>query len=202
MKRARTAEQLHHSFSNEWLSETYANLKKAGMIPDKLTIAERKVDAVYFHKPEEPNGYLSNWYLSPFELEGKHFSSVEQYIMYQKCITFGDEEAASKVLATDDPAEQQAIGRKTSGYIGNVWAGMRQMVVFRGLMAKFSQDDELKKKLFNTGDAFLIECAGSDKVWACGIRLNDDRRFNASNWTGDNILGFAIMEVRNLLKTS
>jgi ribA/ribD-fused uncharacterized protein len=79
---------------------------------------------------------------------------------------------------------------------------MRQIVVFRGLMAKFSQNDELKKKLLNTGDAFLVECAGSDKVWACGIRLNDDRRFNASNWTGDNILGFAIMEVRNQLRNS
>ena len=160
------------------------------------------MDAVYFHKPEEPNGYLSNWYLSPFELEGKHFSSAEQYIMYQKCISFEDEESASKVLSTDDPAEQQAIGRRTSGYIGTVWAGMRQMVAFRGLMAKFSQNDALKKKLLNTGDAFLVECAGSDKVWACGVRLNDDKRFHASNWTGDNILGFAIMEVRNLLRNS
>ena len=83
---------------------------------------------------------------------------------------------------------------------GSVWAGMRQMVVFRGLMAKFGQKEDLKQKLLETGDAWLVECAGSDKIWACGIRLNDDKRFDASNWTGDNILGFALMEVREKLK--
>ncbi len=28
----------------------------------------------------------------------------------------------------------------------------------------------------------------------------DDRRFDVSNWTGDNILGYALMEVRNRIK--
>ena len=74
------------------------------------------------------------------------------------------------------------------------------MVVLRGLMAKFSQNEDLKQKLLDTGDAYLVECAGSDKIWACGIRLNDDKRFDAANWTGDNILGFALMEVREMFK--
>ena len=86
--------------------------------------------------------------------------------MYRKCTIFGDEESAKAVLATDDTAKQQAIGRKASGYIGSVWAGMRQMVVFRGLMAKFGQNEDLKQKLLETGDAWLVECAGSDKIWA------------------------------------
>lgn len=157
------------------------------------------MDAVFFHKPEEPNGYLSNWYASPFELDGIRFSSAEQYIMYRKCMAFGDKTSAQSILTTDDTEKQQAIGRKASGYIGSVWAGMRQMVAYRGLMAKFSQNEDLKQKLLDTGDAWLVECAGSDKVWACGIRLYDDKRFDASNWTGDNILGFTLMEVRREL---
>ena len=167
---------------------------------DTLRLSGKVVNAVFFHKPEEPHGYLSNWHVSPFDLDGKHFSSVEQYIMYNKCMIFGDEVSAKAVLATDDTATQQDIGRKAVGYIGPVWAGMRQMVVFRGLMAKFSQNEELRKKLLDTGDAYLVECAGSDKIWACGIRLNDDKRFDAANWKGDNILGFALMEVREILK--
>jgi predicted NAD-dependent protein-ADP-ribosyltransferase YbiA (DUF1768 family) len=39
-------------------------------------------------------------------------------------------------------------------------------------------------------------------VWACGWRLNEDERLNASSWTGTNILGFALMEVRNMLRNS
>ena len=165
-----------------------------------LRISGRETDAVFFHKPEEPHGHLSNWYPSPFDLDGIRFSSVEQYVMYRKCMLFGDETSAKAVLATNDTAAQQALGRKASGYIGSVWAGMRQMVAFRGLMAKFSQNEDLKQKLLDTGDAYLVECAGSDKVWACGLRLNDDRRFDAANWTGENILGFALMEVREAMK--
>jgi ribA/ribD-fused uncharacterized protein len=74
------------------------------------------------------------------------------------------------------------------------------MVVYRGLLAKFSQNEDLKKKLIDTGDAYLVECARTDKIWTCGIKLDDDRRFDASNWDGQNILGFALMEVRNQLK--
>lgn len=189
-----------YDYYHEWLAETVDTLKKAGKIPDKLKISGLEVDAFFFHRPEEPHGYLSNWYTSPFDLDGMHFSSVEQYIMYRKCMIFGDETSAKAVLATEDTATQQAIGRKAAGYIGSVWAGMRQMVVLRGLMAKFSQNEDLKQKLLDTGDAHLVECAGSDKIWACGIRLNDDKRFDAANWTGNNILGFALMEVRAILR--
>ncbi len=169
-------------------------------IPDKLMIAGQKMAAVFFHKPEEPYGCLSNWYPSPFDLDGIHFSSAEQYIMYRKCMLFGDEPSAKAVLATNDPKQQQAIGRNASGYMETVWAGARQMAAFRALMAKFSQNENLKQKLLDTGDAYLVECAGSDKVWACGIRLADDRRFNTANWDGSNILGFLLLEVRTLMK--
>lgn len=192
--------QSHYDYYNEWLSETVNAIEKSETVFDKLTINGQKVDAVFFHKPNEPYGFLSNWSPSPFDFDGLHFTSTEQYIMYRKCMLFGDEASASAVLATDDVAQQQAIGKKAAGYNDHIWAGMRQMVAYRGLMAKFSQNEDLKRKLLATGDAFLIECAGSDKVWACGVRLNDEKRFDASNWERDNILGCALMEVREKLK--
>ena len=192
--------QSSYDYYHEWLSETMDTMKKAGKIKDKVKIGSIQYDAVYFHRPEEPNGYLSNWYSSPFDLDGVHYTSAEQYIMHKKCKLFGDEAAAAAVLATDDVAAQQAIGRKAKGYIGAVWSGARQIIAFKGLMAKFSQNEELKQKLLGTDDAFLVECAGSDKIWACGIRLNDDRRFDAANWDGQNILGFVLMEVRSRIR--
>ena len=167
---------------------------------EKLKIAGREEDVICFHLPSEPNGYLSNWYLSSFELDGIRFSSAEQYIMYQKCMLFGDKESAGMILATDDPAEQQAIGKDASGYIDKVWDGMRQLTAVRGLLAKFSQNEELKEQLLATGDAWLVECARKDVIWACGFRLEDEERLDASKWRGKNILGFALMEVRNRLK--
>ena len=85
------------------------------------------------------------------------------------------------------------------GYLDSVWAGMRQLVAVRGLLAKFSQNEELKQKLLDTGDAWLVECAHSDVIWACGARLTEEERFEAAKWRGQNILGFALMEVRGIL---
>ena len=167
---------------------------------DYLYINNKKVDAIFFHLPEEPYGYLSNWHESHFDLDGIQYSSAEQYIMYQKCLLFGDDESAKAVLATDDPETQQAIGKKASGFIKNVWLGSRQIIAMRGILAKFSQNDDLKKMLLSTNDAVLVECAKSDRNWACGISLYDKDRRDASKWLGENILGFTLMEVRKILQ--
>lgn len=182
-----------------------ANLQAAGVTDqnrtfEKLHISDREVDAVFFHKPDEPYGFLSNWFYSPFDLNNTHYSSAEQYIMHQKCLLFGDEESAKAVLATDYPDKQQIIGRQTKGYVNSVWAGSRQLIAVRGLIAKFSQNEELRGKLIETKESVLVECARLDTIWACGKRLTEPDRFDASKWSGQNILGFSLMEVRNELK--
>ena len=189
-----------YDYYNEWLAETVDAIKKAESSKDKLKVGNIVTDAVFFHNPTEPDGYLSNWFLSVFTVDGVKYSSMEQYIMYQKCILFGDKSSAEAVLATDDPKAQQEIGRQASGYVNSVWAGRRQLIAVHGLLAKFSQNEELKKKLLDTGDAWIVECAHGDTIWACGITLKDDSRFDASKWRGNNILGFALMEVREVLK--
>ena len=185
---------------NEWLAETYENLKKQGLIPEKLNINEKTVDAYFFHRTDEPNGYLSNWYPACFTLDGINYTSAEQYMMYQKAALFGDQAVAEAILKTDEPAEQKALGRKVSGYNSNVWAGIRQVIMLRGLEAKFAQNDDLKEKLLKTGDAYLVECAHKDIVWACGVGLQDEERHDISTWRGQNLLGFALMEVRRRMK--
>lgn len=104
---------------------------------------------VCFHNPDEENGYLSNWYLSEFECDGIRFSSMEQYMMYQKAICFGDTKIAEKILETTDVAQIKALGRKVSNYNETIWNGKRQILVYNGLCAKF-QNPELKAKLKDT----------------------------------------------------
>lgn len=133
-------------------------------------------------------------------LDGKRFSSTEQYIMYRKCMILGDEAAAKQVMTTDDPGQQQAIGRNARNYHNTVWDGVCQVVAMRGLLAKFSQHDDLRQKLLETGNAYLVECARSDRRWACGIGLYDDNRRDIDRWKGKNILGFALMEVRKSMR--
>ena len=102
---------------------------------------------ICFHNPDEENGYLSNWYPSPFTLDGVAFSSMEQYMMYRKAVCFGDDKVAAQILVTEDVAEIKTLGRLVSGYDESLWNGVRQIVVYEGLLAKFSQNSELGEQL-------------------------------------------------------
>ena len=94
-------------------------------------------DIICFHNPDEENGYMSNWYISSFTVNGITFSSMEQYMMYYKSITFGDELMARKILSTDDVAKIKTFGRMVANYEDNYWNGIRQIIVYKGLLAKF-----------------------------------------------------------------
>lgn len=153
-----------------------------------------------FHNPEEEYGFLSNWYLSEFQHDGIRYSSMEQYMMYQKAILFGDLEAAEQILNTDKVGTIKSLGRSVKNYEDSVWAGRRQIIVYRGLMAKFNQNAELKKLLLQTGDAVLAECAVKDSIWGIGRSMNDVCRFDMQKWQGRNLLGYALMEVRDQIK--
>ena len=74
-------------------------------------------------------------------------------MMYQKACCFHDEEIANNILHTDNVAEIKKLGRKVHDYDENIWNGIRQIIVYEGLKAKFSQNADLKRQLVDTGDA-------------------------------------------------
>lgn len=152
-----------------------------------------------FHNPDEEYGYLSNWYPSRFTVDGKVFSSMEQYMMYQKAVLFHDTQIADQIIATDDVAEIKQLGRLVSGYNDHVWNGLRQIVVYEGLKAKFLQNEGLKEKLLATKDAVLAECAVKDRIWGIGLSMTDPARNDIGKWNGQNLLGYALMTVRERL---
>lgn len=125
---------------------------------------------ICFHNPDEENGCLSNWYLSEFIIDDIKFSSMEQYMMYQKAKYFHDEKIAKEILNTNDVGIIKQLGRKVSNYNESYWNGIRQIVIYEGLYAKFSQNNDLKKQLLETKDAILAECALKDRIW--GYRFN------------------------------
>lgn len=155
---------------------------------------------IFFHKPNEENGYLSNWYLSDFVVNNIPFSSMEQYMMYQKAICFKDTNTEEKILKISDVAQIKALGRSVRNYDDNYWNGVRQIVVYEGLLAKFSQNDELKNQLIATDVAILAECAVQDRIWGIGLSMKDENRFDRTKWKGQNLLGYALMKVRDKIK--
>ena len=157
-------------------------------------------NVVCFHNPDEENGYLSNWYLSNFKVNEIEYSSMEQYMMYQKAICFKDYKIAEDLLKTDDVAEIKALGRKVSNYDDHMWNGVRQIIICEGLLEKFLQNEELKKEILSTKDAVLAECAVKDTIWGIGLSMKDENRFDKSKWRGTNLLGYALMLVRTKIE--
>ena len=124
---------------------------------------------------------------------------MEQFMMYQKACRFHDASVAKEILSTNDVAEIKKLGREVHGYNENTWNGVRQIIVYEGLKAKFSQNAELKEKLVDTGDAILAECAVRDQIWGIGLSMRDPNRLDRSKWRGKNLLGYALMMVREQL---
>ena len=140
-------------------------------------------------------GYFSNWYPSEFTVEGMTFNCGEQYMMYKKAMTFGDEESAQKVMNTSDPSTQKKIGRQVKGYDNDVWAEVRYETVKVGLVEKFKQNPKLKQYLLDNKDKVIVEASPYDIVWGIGYHENDENVFNEmENW-GENLLGKMIMEI-------
>jgi len=145
-------------------------------------------------------GIYSQWAKVKFNDGEKEFSSAEQYMMYRKAVTFNDLEAAEKIMKTNDPKKQKAIGRTVKNFDPDVWSNMSLAVVTLGNFFKFSQNPKLYKELLATGDKTIVEGSPYDKIWGVGLAWDDPKILDEANWDGQNLLGIAIMETRFLLR--
>ena len=159
-------------------------------------LQEEGAAMICFHNPDEENGYLSNWFLSEFTVCGITFSSMEQYMMYEKAILFKDQTTAEKILQTDDVAEIKVLGRTVQNFDEKVWVKEREGIVYRGVSEKFRQNPELAEKLEKTGEEIIAECAVKDRIWGIGLPMKDENRLSINKWRGQNLLGRILMRVR------
>ena len=159
------------------------------------------------HTPSEDGSItkscVSQWWEGhPFELEGITYSTAEHYMMAEKARLFDDEQTLNEVLATKSPTIAKKLGRKVSNFDDQAWLQNRCNIVLRGNMAKFSQHPALKTFLLQTGTHVLVEASPFDTIWGIGMSASDPNAEKPENWKGLNLLGFALMEVRQALNTN
>jgi ribA/ribD-fused uncharacterized protein len=143
---------------------------------------------------------LSQWYESPFELDGVRYLTAEHYMMAEKARLFGDREAEAKVLASTDPGDAKKLGREIRGFDNETWYGKRVEIVVKGNHARFSQHERLREFIISTGARVLVEASPVDAIWGIGLAAAHRDAANPHRWKGLNLLGFALMEVRERLK--
>jgi len=153
------------------------------------------------------NGPFSQWEESEFTIDDISYNTAEQYMMAEKARLFGDEDTLEKIMEADDPSTQKALGRLVEDFDDDLWCEDEENgrprcwnIVWRGNMAKFSQNPHLLKTLLKTEGTTLVEASPQDLRWGIGWRANEAGAKNRETWRGNNWLGEVLTCIRELLK--
>jgi ribA/ribD-fused uncharacterized protein len=143
---------------------------------------------------------LSQWWPSPFTVDGVEYATAEHWMMAGKARLFEDAEAERRVRAAGHPAEAKKAGRLVRGFDEAVWERERFRIVVEGSVHKFASDPALRAFLLNTGERVLVEASPVDRVWGIGLTADDEAATDPERWRGENLLGFALMAARGRLR--
>jgi len=147
---------------------------------------------------------LSQWYDKSGNFED-HFASYqtcEHFMMVGKSLLMNpnDVKTVDKMLEAGSPGAVKKMGRAVKNYDQLEWDTHKFDLVVQGNYLKFSQDEELKEFLLDTGDKIFVEASPFDKIWGIGMKSNETGVVDPNNWKGVNLLGYALMEVRKKLR--
>jgi ribA/ribD-fused uncharacterized protein len=143
---------------------------------------------------------MSQWFIRPMEVGGVRYNCCEQWMMAGKARLFGDEKALGKIMGTDSPKEQKALGRTVKGFVPCEWDAACRRIVYEGNLAKFSQHEDLRQYLLGSGDLVIVEASPHDRIWGIGMKRSEPGVEDPKNWRGKNWLGEAIMEARRTIR--
>jgi len=142
---------------------------------------------------------FSQWYESKFVVDGVEFNTAEQWMMAQKALLFDNQEIYQQILISTKPGKIKELGRQVKSFNQKVWEEKRFDIVVKGNFYKFSQNSTLQIFLKNTKDRVIVEASPVDTIWGIGLSQNNENATNPYKWKGQNLLGYALMEVRDLL---
>ena len=144
---------------------------------------------------------LSQWWPCTFKSNNIEYNCAEQYMMSEKAKFFKDEETYQLIMKESSPNKIKQLGRLVKNFNYEEWKKNKVNIVVQGNILKFSQNEELKKFLIETGDKILVEASPYDRIWGIGLNENNPDAKNPFKWKGENLLGFSLMEVRDIIKS-
>ncbi len=142
---------------------------------------------------------FSQWWVAPFTVNSIVYKTAEHWMMAEKARLFNDNKILDEIITSNSPMEAKQWGRKVIGFIPEKWNQHKYEIVKQGNIHKFSQHPDLKKFLLNTKNRVLVEASPRDRIWGIGMSQSNEQAENPIMWRGENLLGFALMEVRDEL---
>lgn len=165
---------------------------------------KEKLDFLFFWghtvKDEITKSCFSQWFPFQFEENGIEYKTAEHYMMAGKAKLFNDHHIIEEILRADSPNQAKSLGRKVKNFDPQRWNEEKYEIVRKGNLLKFSQNEKFKEFLLSTNDKILVEASPYDTIWGIGMLETDPKAANPLLWNGENLLGFALMEVRDELR--
>ena len=165
--------------------------------------SQSKVDYLFFwgHQPSRDGSIIktcmSQWWPSEFEEKTRVYKTAEHYMMAQKALLFNDAETFERIISKDSPKDVKDLGRQIRNFDAEVWDRHKYQIVKQGNFLKFSQNESLKHFLIQTKNKILVEASPVDTIWGIGLIENSPKAMSPNDWRGENLLGFALMDVRD-----
>ena len=160
-------------------------------------------ECFFFNHPDAKYGQeamLSIWDYRHITIENTNYWSVGQFMQAEKARIFYDMESRKKILASPNKEEILRLGKNIRGFDATIWNKYCYAVSLFGNYHKFYQNRECLHALLNTGNRILVKDSTYDKIWGVGLSRQDDAIKNPQLWKGENILGFALMRIRHIMK--
>lgn len=170
-----------------------------------MTITDKHV----FFYTEWPSNFCKTRFVWTKFGETHEFFCTEQAFMWAKAKFFNDEDIAKQILDVSDsdrdPMVCKKLGRKVKNYDDKKWDAVRYQMFLEPNLERFRQDKVLYAKLMDPkfdGKTF-VEASPLDRIWGIGMGTETpiDKLDDESLWSGKNLLGKVITEVRNTLKS-
>lgn len=162
---------------------------------------------IKFYGNQGPYGFLSNFHVAIFQLNGHNWPSVEHAYQAAKST---DLEVQRTIRCLETPGDTKQMGKTIERRVdweevvgtpalhamfsdrqGVVVELVKDHFMFQALTAKFRQRRELRAALLLTGESDLVENSPKDHYWGIG-----------KNGTGQNKLGRMLQLVRSQLQAT
>lgn len=145
--------------------------------------------AIYFYSTRDPNyGCFSNFSPHGFELDDLWWPTSEHYFQAQKFLK-SDRPWFEKINQAKTPSIAAKMGRDRSHPLRTDWEQVKDEIMQRAVLKKFTTHAKLREILLATGDELIVENAPKDYYWGCG-----------ADGSGKNQLGQILMAVREILR--
>lgn len=145
---------------------------------------------------------FSQWFEAGFTVDGVRYRTAEHFMMAGKARVFGDTATCERIVAARTPGEAKKLGREIRNFDEAAWVEARFDIVARGNVEKFSQNAALGAFLLGTGHQVLVEASPVDAIWGIGRAATDPAAQDPREWRGLNLLGFALMAARDVLRAA